>query len=52
MTFRCSLRACLGSMNVPRGVALNAAIYENIFMILTCVMTRTPLVIVGKPGTR
>ena len=36
---------------IPSGVALNTALQENLFLLFLCVMTRVPLVLVGKPGS-
>ena len=38
-------------MDIPRGIAANRALKENLFMILVCVMTKLPIVLVGKPGS-
>lgn len=38
-------------MVIPKGVAKNRALKENLFMIFVCVMTRLPIVLVGKPGS-
>jgi hypothetical protein len=38
------------TMVIPKGVATNRSLRENLFMILVCVMTKLPIVLVGKPG--
>jgi len=38
-------------MEIPKGIAKNKALKENLFMILVCVMIRIPIVLVGKPGS-
>ena len=37
--------------NVPQGVALTRGLKENLFMTLVCALSRTPLMIVGPPGS-
>ena len=36
---------------LPSGIAKTIALKENVFAIAVCTMTRTPLIIVGDPGT-
>ena len=38
-------------MNIPSNIAHNAALRENIFMMVVCIENRLPLFIVGKPGS-
>lgn len=38
-------------LNIPKGVALNQALRENIFMTLVCVLNRIPIFINGKSGS-
>jgi E3 ubiquitin-protein ligase RNF213 len=38
-------------MNVPVGIAVNQALRENVFMMLTCILNQIPLFVVGKPGS-
>lgn len=38
-------------MNYPPSTALNEALLENVHAITVCVLTRTPLFIIGSPGT-
>eukprot|EP01083_Nonionella_stella_P289833 986305_1 len=37
--------------SIPRGIALNRALKENLFLLFTCIQTKTPLILVGKPGS-
>ena len=41
----------LNSMNVPSNIAHNAALRENVFMMVVCIENRLPLFIIGKPGS-
>lgn len=34
----------------PKGIAANTALLENVFVLTLCVLTKTPLLMVGKPG--
>jgi hypothetical protein len=36
---------------IPKGIALNKPLRENIFALFACYSTLTPLLICGKPGT-
>ena len=36
---------------LPAGIAPNAALKENVFMMVVCIMNRVPLIVVGKPGS-
>ena len=36
---------------VPRGIAKTQALLENLFCIIACCCTKTPLIIVGAPGS-
>ena len=38
-------------LELPRSIAKTVALKENVFAIAACSMTRTPLIIVGDPGT-
>lgn len=40
----------LESMDIPKGIAKNAALKENVFVLLVCILNKLPLFIVGKPG--
>ncbi|CAG2241117.1 RNF213 [Mytilus edulis] len=35
---------------LPEGIALNAALQENVFMLLVCILCKVPIFLVGKPG--
>ena len=41
----------LNAMTIPSNIAHNAALRENIFMMVVCIENRLPLFIVGKPGS-
>ncbi|XP_019856417.1 PREDICTED: E3 ubiquitin-protein ligase rnf213-alpha-like [Amphimedon queenslandica] len=41
----------LNAMTIPSNIAHNAALRENIFMMIVCIENRLPLFIVGKPGS-
>ncbi len=38
-------------VKLPKGIAKTLALKENIFAIIVCILTRTPLIIVGDPGS-
>ena len=38
-------------IEVPKGIAKTQALKENLFAIITCCVTQTPLIIVGAPGS-
>lgn len=40
----------LRRMELPQGIAMNTALCENVFVILTCILNRIPIFLVGKPG--
>ena len=40
----------MDSLPFEKGIAKNAALKENIFAILPCIMNRIPIFICGKPG--
>lgn len=37
--------------DIPPGIAKTQALKENLFAIIVCTMTRTPLIIIGPPGS-
>lgn len=37
-------------MYIPPGIATNAALLENIFMVMVCILNKIPIFVVGKPG--
>ena len=41
----------LGHMEVGGKIAKNAALRENVFMMVVCIELRIPLFLVGKPGS-
>jgi hypothetical protein len=43
--------AIIKDTEVPAGIALTEGLKENIFMTLVCSLSRTPLMIVGPPGS-
>ena len=40
----------LRRMELPQGTAKNAALRENVFVMLVCILNRIPVFVVGKPG--
>ena len=36
---------------IPHGIAKTQALLENLFCIIACCCTKTPLIIVGAPGS-
>ena len=40
----------LDRMELPSGTARNAALRENVFVMLVCILNRIPVFVVGKPG--
>ena len=38
-------------MEVPKDIALNKALMENVFAIVPCIFCKVPIFICGKPGT-
>ena len=40
----------LDRMELPSGTARNAALRENVFVMLVCILNRIPIFVVGKPG--
>lgn len=45
------LRLYIEGAQLPPGIAANLALIENFFCIAVCMQTKTPLIIVGTPGT-
>ncbi len=43
--------ALLNCMKIHQNIALNAALRENVFMMVVCIELRIPLFLVGKPGS-
>ena len=38
-------------LSIPQGIAKTQALLENLFCIIACCCTKTPLIIVGAPGS-
>ena len=38
-------------LSIPNGIAKTQALLENLFCIIACCCTKTPLIIVGAPGS-
>lgn len=38
-------------LNIPYGIAKTQTLMENMFCIIACCCTKTPLIIVGAPGS-
>ena len=45
------LRWFISQVELPPGIAKTNALMENIFAIIVCTVTHTPLIIVGPPGS-
>jgi len=41
----------LNNMKLPPNIARNAALRENVFMMIICIELKIPLFLVGKPGS-
>ena len=50
MTHRCQTMF-LSQMELGPNIASNAALRENVFMMVVCIELRIPLFLVGKPGS-
>ena len=48
--FSCQ-RAVLNELELGPNIARNAALSENVFMMVVCIELRIPLFVVGKPGS-
>ena len=48
--FSCQ-RAVLNELVLGPNIARNAALSENVFMMVVCIELRIPLFVVGKPGS-
>lgn len=46
-----TMNAVMEQTEIPAGIALTQGLKENIFMILVCSLSGTPLMIVGPPGS-
>ena len=49
--FRMELEWFTNKMELPPGIAKTQALMENLFAIVVCTVTHTPLIIVGAPGS-
>lgn len=49
--FQDELEWLISEIDLPPGIARTQALKENIFAIVICVMTCTPLILVGAPGS-
>ena len=50
-TFIQEERQYVSMLKLARGIALNRAFMENLYVILIALLTKTPLIVVGKPGS-
>ena len=41
----------INQVELPPGIAKTEALMENVFATIACIMTHTPLIIVGEPGS-
>ena len=41
----------IDAIDLPPGVADNAALQENVFMMIVCVLNEVAIMVVGKPGS-
>ena len=44
------ISAFMSCLEIPRGVACNSALRENVFVSMACIQTKVPVVVVGSPG--
>ena len=40
----------INNINLPKGIAKNEALLNNVFVLFVCITSKIPLFIVGKPG--
>uniref|UniRef100_A0A7S0DVA6 Uncharacterized protein n=1 Tax=Amorphochlora amoebiformis TaxID=1561963 RepID=A0A7S0DVA6_9EUKA len=45
------MRDFVTHITIPKGIALNEALLENLFMIMVSILNKIPIFVVGKPGT-
>jgi len=45
------MKFIVDNIDIPKGIAINKALLENIFSLFCAINTRIPLFIVGKPGS-
>ncbi len=48
--FKDELEWCIDKVDLPPGIAKTTSLKENVFAMIVCTATRTPLIIVGEPG--
>lgn len=41
----------ISKLHIPNGIAKTRTLKENLFATIVCACTKTPLIVVGKPGT-
>jgi hypothetical protein len=46
-----TMQTVIGATVIPPGIAVTRGLMENLFMTLVCLLSRTPLMIVGPPGS-
>ena len=51
LAFENELRWYIDNVELPPSIAKTEALKENVFAIIACTMTHTPLIIVGDPGS-
>ena len=49
--FQDELEWLIGKIALPAGIARTQSLKENVFAIIICIMTGTPLILVGAPGS-
>ena len=49
--FKDELELFIHQVQLPSGIAKTNALKENVFAIIACTVTHTPLIIVGEPGS-
>ena len=49
--YQSELEWLISKIRLPTGIARTQALKENLFAIITCTMTHTPLILVGAPGS-
>ena len=49
--YQSELEWLISKIHLPTGIARTQALKENLFAIVTCTMTHTPLILVGAPGS-
>ena len=49
--FEKDLKWFINKFSIPSGVAKTEALKENLFTIMICTMTKTPVIILGEPGS-